>query len=439
MKPKSLADVVLLPLTLLERSSGWKRKGFLVLYAAVLLVLGSFAYRMTCLSRLPNAPEPFDLEKYARIDVPDGDNAIVAYRELIAKFGQLSTKDYKIPDNKAVSVTDWSLAHHEIQRWVGDNRAVLEPWVAANDRGNSLLVQPGELRMGTLLEPLESVRSYVWLTLLEGSRLEHAGDVAGAWRMYRTALRASRHAGRHGGIIPRLIGWSALQRTRPRVAAWVNAPGVTPELLRRALADVETCWAMTSPASEMVRAEYYSARDSVYDTSLWIKLTDKGPYSSANWINQIGATSWLRQFLRRDPERSARVLRLITAGYLAQCDRPPSVRAKLAFPNSLIYARDSATPDVLRSMSPEDLEAWTNDSAIHDLNPYSSMIMGHIDAEPVIFETFKLAIAERAFELEHGRPAKTYGELLNGYLKTLPDRIEAQDPINAPTSPKTQP
>ena len=38
---------------------------------------------------------------------------------------------------------------------------------------------------------------------------------------------------------------------------------MTPDLLRRAIGDVEACREMTSPASEMVRAEYFSARAAV--------------------------------------------------------------------------------------------------------------------------------------------------------------------------------
>ena len=39
-------------------------------------------------------------------------------------------------------------------------------------------------------------------------------------------------------------------------------------------------------------------------------------------------------------------------------------------------------------------------------------------------------MAERAFEVERGRPPKTYGDLLGAYLKALPDGIEPQDLVN---------
>jgi hypothetical protein len=41
-----------------------------------------------------------------------------------------------------------------------------------------------------------------------------------------------------------------------------------------------------------------------------------------------------------------------------------------------------------------------------------------------------MKMAERAFAIERGRPARTYGELLDGYVKALPDEIEPQDLLN---------
>jgi hypothetical protein len=430
MDKPGLADLIIAPLTLLERSKGWKRRGLVFLYLMIATTASVFVWRAVCLSRLPDSPEPFDVVKYARVEVPDADNAILAYREIFARFGDLSAKTYNVPSEKAWIVSDWSSADPEVRRWADDQRNALEAWVPTNDRTDSLLVQPGELRMGTLLEPLQSIRPYVRLALLEGSRLELAGDLAGAWRMYRAALRASRHVGRHGGTIPHLIGNSLLRLSRPRVEAWIDRPGMTPELLRRAIADVEACWAMTSPASEMVRAEYFSTRDTVNDTGIWVNLADSGPYSRMDWTNQINGVRWARRFLRREPERSARVLRLITAGYLAQCDRPRAARPKLLFADSMIYDHDARTPPVVRSISSESLESWWKDSVLNDLGPYSNLIQTYLDAEVSTFDQFRLRMAERAFVIEHGRPPKTYGEMLGSYLKALPEGIEPEDLVN---------
>jgi hypothetical protein len=428
VKPRP-TDLVLAPLTLLERSRGWKRRALTLLYLTIALTVGVFVWREVSLWGLPKAPEPFDLVKYGRVEVDVDDNAVIAYREVFSRFGDLDTKSYNASD-KAWQVADWSAADPEVRRWAEDHRSALAAWLPANDRPDALLVQPKDMRLSTRLDPAQQLRAYVRLALLEGSRLEQSDHLAGAWRMYRAALRASRHVGRHAAIIPRLIGSVFLRETRPRIDAWIDRPGMTPELLRRAMSDIEACRAMTSPASEMVRAEYFSARDSVNDTDLWPKLTDSGPYSRTDWTNQFSAGRWARKVLRREPERSARVLRLVTAGYLAQCDRPLPLRARLLFPHSMIYARDAQTPRAVRAISPEALESWWKDSILSELTPFSNILQGYVDGENGTLDHFTLKMAERAFLIEHGRPPKTYGELLGPYLKMLPEGIDPEEVLD---------
>ncbi|HEY2157624.1 MAG TPA: hypothetical protein VGH33_18490 [Isosphaeraceae bacterium] len=113
MGKPGLADVVLAPLTLLERSKGWlgrskgwKRRGLILLYLAIALTVGSFVWRAASLWRLPNAPEPFDLVKYGRVEVPDADNAMVAYREVFSRFGDLDARRYHVTSTTAWYVSD---------------------------------------------------------------------------------------------------------------------------------------------------------------------------------------------------------------------------------------------------------------------------------------------------------------------------------------------
>lgn len=422
MDKQSVADLMIAPLILLERTKGWKRRALASLYLVIALAVGAYGWHALCLWRLPDSPEPFDLAKYGRVAVPDADNAMVAYRDIFSKFGDLHAGSYK--------VSDWSAADPEVRRWAEEHRKALEAWLPTNDRPDSLLVQPEELRMRTDQEPLQRIRPYVRLALLEASRLEESGDLAGAWRMYRAVLRASRHAGRHGGSIQRLMGSGFLRQSRPRIEAWTERPGMTAELLRRAIGDVEACRAMTSPASEMVRAEYFSALDAVNDLDRWWQLSDTGPYSNVNWYNQFGAGRWAHRFLRREPERSTRVLRLITAGYLAQCDQPTALRPRMPFPQNMIYDHDARTPPAVRSVTPERLDAWAKSSVVEALNPFGSNIQALVDAEPRTFDQIALKMAERAFTIERGRPPKSYGELIGPYLKSLPEGVEPGSLVN---------
>ncbi len=434
MEQASWLDLAIAPLTWLERSRGWKRRGLALLYLGIALAVSALGWRELSLWRLPKAPEPFDVARLGRLEIPDSENAMVAYRATFARLGESTTKGYDI-DRKAWDVTDWSAADPEVRRWADDHRADLLAWLPATDRCESLLVQPEAMGMGTLVGPAQMLRELGRLALLEGSRLQQAGDLEGAWRMDRAALRASRHAGMHGGAIQRLIGNSLLKLARPRVEGWAEDPRLTSGQLRRAIADVEACAAMTSPASEMVRAEYFSARAALGEPRLWSTADDFGPYSSAEWTNHVGVIRWSRHFLRREEERAGRVLRLVVAGYLTQSDRPSSVRARLRFPEFMIYDYDARTPPAVRSISPEELDGWAKDSAMKAIGFFSSQIQGLIDSEPGTFEGFRVRMAERAYQLDHGKPPRTYGDLLGPYLQALPEGLEPGDPTAAGSIP----
>src|SRR5258708_3893623 len=76
-------------------------------------------------------------------------------------------------------------------------------------------------------------------------------------------------------------------------------------------------------------------------------------YSATDWTNRSGGVRWARRVLGRDPERPARVLRRVTAGYLAQCDRPRAPRPKLLFAGSMISDHGAWTPQTVRSIAPD--------------------------------------------------------------------------------------
>src|SRR5262245_27460715 len=98
MDKPSMVELMTAPLILLEQMKGWKRRGLMGLYLIVVLMMCAYGWHALCLWRLPNAPEPFDLVKYGRVEVPDADNAMVAYREVFSKFGDLRLVDYKVSD-----------------------------------------------------------------------------------------------------------------------------------------------------------------------------------------------------------------------------------------------------------------------------------------------------------------------------------------------------
>src|SRR5262249_30068753 len=94
------------------------------------------------------------------------------------------------------------------------------------------------------------------LALLEGSRREEAGDMAGAWGWYRVLLRAAHHIGRHGTVFRRSVAQDWHHRLRARLKEWAADPRTTPDLLRRAIDDVEACESLAPSEPYTLKAEY---------------------------------------------------------------------------------------------------------------------------------------------------------------------------------------
>ena len=86
MDKPGMANLMIAPLILLERTKGWKRRALTFLYLLIVLLLGAYGWHSLCLWRLPNSPEPFDLAKYGRVEVADADNAMVAYNGLLGSL-----------------------------------------------------------------------------------------------------------------------------------------------------------------------------------------------------------------------------------------------------------------------------------------------------------------------------------------------------------------
>jgi len=429
MDKPNLIDVAIAPLKALERARGWRRRALLFSYILIALVVGVFAWRELSLWRLPNAPEPFDLKKYGRVNVADADNAMILYRAAGGRMKAFDRKVYKPTAPKPLEETDWSRVDPEVARWAEDCRAALEPWLMATAKPEALVVQPDEMTIMTSLVAVQAIREISRIALLEGSRREQAGDLAGAWQMYGGVLRSSRHAGQHGGMIQRMVGANVLKRAQTRIRGWTDNPGVTSAMLRRAIGDVEACRDMTSAASETIRGEYFVSRDALSDLRRWRKYEIDDSTDPYTWYNQIPPVWAARQFLKREPERSLRVLRLIVAGHLAQADRPPALRPRLLFPKFMIYDHDARTPPAVRALSAAALDSWARDSGMKGLGYSFRVVQPIIDAELGTLDTMRLRMAERAYQLDHGRPPGTYAELLGAYLKDLPQGIEPGDRI----------
>jgi hypothetical protein len=428
-----LAAVSLAPLTWIERTRGRKRHALLAVLSLLLAASGLLVWRAARLRGLPDLGEPFDVAAFGTIPVPDTENAFVLYRQAAARLKPLDPK-IVAANPKIWDETDWAKSDLIVRRWAEENREAQDLWQQGTGCREAVLAQPQDMKMDTLLGPVQELRSLARLGLLEGSRREQAGDLEGAWELYRAVLRSSRHAGMHGGAVQRLIGLAIRRQATPHAARWAEHTRLTAPLLRRAIDDLGECAAMTPPISEMVRAEYFVARTALAEPDKWHQWGFEGPDDSTAWYNHFPFTEKARHFLRHEPERSRRVLDLIVAGHLVQCDRPRELRTRLVSPEFLIHAYDAAAPPAVRALIPRKLEIWLKSSPLAAFFPPLHKVEGQIDGERFALDLMRLQFAERCYGLDYGGPPKTYGVLVGPYLPSLPEGFE---PSDAPTSPES--
>ncbi len=423
-------DLLIAPLTWLERARGRRRLALLLLYALILSVGGVLVGREVALWQLPDAPEPFDLAKYGHVNLADTDNAMVLY----AQAAKLLIKDPKVAPlsvlvQRAGKDWDWTRASPEVRSFVESNGAAITLWLRGTIRPDAALVQPDLATLAPPLIDIGDLRILAYLGTLEATRRQAKGDLSGAWTYFRGVIRSGIHAGCHGGLGFAAMEGEILGPATLKVIAWVDDPRVTPQLLRQAVGDLTRSRQMMSSVTDMIRMEYFQTRADL----------DR-PNERRPQLGRSGdSVAWLAEylgvmdFLRNEPKLSQRILRLITAGQLAQSERPIDSRPQVISPRYLIYAIDAATPSRLARIDPEKLVAWADASQCRDAIPEFSFFLMWVQAARNRFESLRLHLAERAYALDHGgQPAKTYGDLVSAYLDALPTGVTAGDLLSAP-------
>jgi hypothetical protein len=267
--------------------------------------------------------------------------------------------------------------------------------------------------------------------LLEGSRLEEQGDMAGAWVWYRAAFRATYHLSLRGTILRRQFAQGWKRTHREQVATWAADARTTPALLRRALDDVIACAAILPSDSYTVKEAYQSFDEMlesptnsgrvVFFARLHAFFQPMELRPSGQQIRSMGEgwRSW-----RRESERSRRVLRLAFANWLAYYELPPDRRPKPQ-PSSDglldFYAFGPEAPANARALSPTALDRWLASTMDADglLRP-SSFPQVFIQ-DLAYHRVLVVLLASELYRRDHGTDPPSDEALVGPYLKELPD------------------
>ena len=309
-----------------------RRRIACVLLVLLAIVAGPPLWWSAQLIGLPDIGDPFDIASFPPSTIPADRNAFMLYREADRLLKPLQNY-LKTSRTNAELFARWSRADADLRRLLTENRKALAVYRQAT--GWTDAIDPAIRSLHDGGEPLPSGLSFRLMVLLEASRLEDdQGDMAGAWGWYRAMIRTIHHVGMRGSIQRRISIQRWYGELRARLATWAADPRTTPVLIRQALADVVACEELAPSEQDSLKASYLDV------ISLLESPQNPGHSVPGKHFHQFRKPNgpltreevqklwdaW--RFWRREPERSRRVIRLLTANWLAYNDLPSQNRPK---------------------------------------------------------------------------------------------------------------
>ena len=415
------------------------------IFGGLALVLGLSIWRVRDVSDLPDIGDPVDLASICQpIVVVDNDNAFAHYSQARSKLGKVTQGE----STALRANPTWSGSGPNLKEFLRRRRPALELWREGTERTEAVYHQPGEATLDVLLPVAQDLQLLGRLAGLEGSRLEEDKEMAEAWRWYRAMMRTSRHAGKRGVVIERVVGAFLHKQATQRILSWSANPRVDSALLHQALADTLAADAMSPPLSQNLKYQYVMYLRDLDELRVLVDDIPLPGGTIGNWVEQtlpIRVRHTIKRgrlSLSNDDERSRRLLRLLLANWLPQVDRPENERAPMAIAGlTPIFAPDPSAPASAQVLAPEDLDRLLKHSLLANLiflpnSPNDGSFQmslwekdGPLARERRRRSALIVRLAAEVYKRERGKPPACAGELLGSFLKTLPEGVGPDDPV----------
>lgn len=381
----------------------------------VVAVLGAVGIRTaTSLNGLPVIDDP----SLPAVVIPDEENAFTFFRRATDRFvGHESdiTRGAGLFD-------DWSEVPAKTIGSFEANGEALDLWFEGTTRDRALYIDPKLSNMETLLPVTQRLRSFIQLAGLRAMRLRLDGDHAGAWTWVRAGLRCSLLSGQNGFLIERIVGTSLYGEATTLALKWADDPRVETALIRKALDDVLALESLAPAYGPVVLREFHCMMNTTEDRPM-LRRSLETPNGRGPRSRVVGEKKWVQavyEGLRREPERSRRIVRLVTANWLSACDLPDAERSARAmkFGELRLYR---PAPGVSPPIALEELARWCETSLYAH-----AYFAGWMDVEAARNGDEKtraaliVHLAERLYRRERGSDPPSPDALVGPYLTSLP-------------------
>ncbi len=387
---------------------------------------------LTSLNRLPDIGDPFDVAELRALRIPEDQNAFTFLRRAQAKLTHAPEWPRAIDFSDPTDV--WAAADPKLRAWVEENREALALFLRSAELTEGISHPAGQLysREYSFINPRELVN----LVLLEGARRAETGNTAGAWECYRGVLRTATHFRRRGDVYERWIANSMQVPLQKGLATWAADPRTPIPQVRRALEEVLEGRPRPGWEAFSLKLSYLDlTRDMAAPVDYVHRaIADGKTYRLAGLEIPIEFSAYLypvHRFLKREPERSRRVLRLIFANWLAHLEVPelrgnrPAVRAALSAGRGtnivLLYPTGPEAPPAARAVPPLTVASWIVSTLDLKSFPWAGMWTQVHFQELRSYRRLVVSLAEELYRRERGTMSPSDEALVGTYLKALPE------------------
>jgi hypothetical protein len=412
-----------------------RQLAIVVLALAGTLVVGACGVvlrRTTCLIGLPDVGDPFDVAAFRAFQVPEDQDAFALFREAAAKLRPMP--DLPKAAKRAGPTVAWSQADSQLRQWLEASREALGLFRQGAMRADGMA--------STLRDPFQfslhdlKLGAFVWLALLDASRLEEQGDTTAAWAGYRAIFHMRDHIMRRGTVFDRYVADHFCRGLEPRIASWAANRNTDVPLIRRALDDVRADEPQPDWDAFSLKLDYLQMMSMLDRPDGWAQQgTDEdqsirigGEPLPPNLVWSVNAA---RRYLINEPERSRRVLRLAFANWLAHVQERDQARCKPAVRASFLlhtrpthlsfYAPGPSAPVAASALSPQELPRWlitTRDAKVLLFQwPWPTIR----SSEKRQYRALVVLLAEELYHRERGSRPPSEEALVGPYLDHLPD------------------
>ncbi len=407
--------------------------GIWVLVIGLMLLMLPFGIRTVMLAGVPAMAEPFDVAEFVKWDVPAKEDAFTEYRqaaELRSRIVPPLPAGFDHDKLDAVWTKEWSEADEPLKQWLDSHREALTVWRRGTEKCHALNLSPEKLAYDSMMPTVQDQRLFARLARLEAARCLHEGKLEEARDWLRAVHRSGGHTTHRGCMIQGLVGAAIHATSAAGMSRWAEQPEVTADQLKQALADVKADYALYESESNMFKAEYLGARNTLLNPN-WVDFL--GPLDAKDSA-AIRVATKMGLWVVGEPELALRLFRQILANQIQEVDRPVASRRKVVGSGfAMLFDPDPSVSLLPGQLDPAAIDRAINRSFVaRQLLPAMKQFDNAMRRQAAKQTALEIVLATQAYRREHGEFPDSLQRLVPDYLTSVP--ADPCDPLGGPVS-----